>query len=583
MVRSRSRRRWLVAAVLGAVVVAWLAVAALMLVSARRDAQAGLDRMRAARDELSATDLVRATALEPVELARSDFRRAHSRTGSWILAPLKILPVVGRQIRSIDALAGSAAEVTDVGAETMRSSSVAIDSQEPGGPGRVRLVEQLGAIAATANARLGAIDLGPSEALVAPLRDARDDFSVELGRVTDALVDLGAASDGLAPLLRGPSRYLVFAANNAEMRAGSGMFLSVGVLDFADGSFSLSEMTPTGEDLTLPPGAVPVTGDFAARWGWTHPNEEWRNLAMTPRFDASASLALEMWQWRTGERLDGVLALDPVAVQALLTTTGPLDVDGQTVSADTVLGDVFLDQYLSLTGDDVSQNARRERLGAIARASVEALDVGTWDVVTLIDSLRSVGAGRHVLAWSDDPIQERGWDGIGIDGKLSADSVLLAVLNRGGNKLDQFLGVSARLELKPGRSDSDPTSVTIRALLSNRTPPDLPPYVAGPFPGREYATGTYVGIFSIDVPGFARRITIDDGAPLVAAGSDGPARVAATDVTLAPGAQRELVVRFTLPGGIRSLRIEPTARVPAVEWSDGTEGWSDGDEHTVDW
>ena len=79
----------------------------------------------------SATQLVRATALEPVEQARSDFERAHDRTGSWLLAPLKVLPVVGRQIRSVDALAGSTAEVTDVGVETMRSSRAAIDASSP--------------------------------------------------------------------------------------------------------------------------------------------------------------------------------------------------------------------------------------------------------------------------------------------------------------------------------------------------------------------------------------------------------------------------------------------------------------------
>ena len=175
----------------------------------------------------------------------------------------------------------------------MRSSRAAIDEQQPGGPGRVALVQRLGGIAAASNARLAKVDLGPGDALSVPWPTPRNDFAEELARFDTALSDLGAASDGLAPMLEGPSHYLVFAANNAEMRAGSGMFLSVGVLDMEHGTFSLSDMTSTG-DITLPPGAVPVTGDFAARWGWTHPNEEWRNLAMTPRFDASAELAVRM-------------------------------------------------------------------------------------------------------------------------------------------------------------------------------------------------------------------------------------------------------------------------------------------------
>lgn len=553
-------------------------MATFTLVGARRDAQAGLDRLRGARENLGATQLVRAKALRPIEQARSDFERAHERTGSWSLAPLKFLPVLGRQIRSIDALARSAAEVTSVGVATMRASRAAIEAQRPGGPGRVALVEKLGGIAATSSGRLKQIDLGPANALFGPLADARTNFTSELARLSGALRDLGAASDGLTTMLAGPTHYLVFAANNAEMRAGSGMFLSVGVLTMENGSFSLADMTPTG-DLTLPPGAVPVTGDFAARWGWTHPNEEWRNLAMTPRFDAGAELAVKMWKYRTGQELDGVLTIDPVALQALLRATGPLDVDGTTVSADSVLQDVFLDQYRS-TGDDVANSARRERLGTIARATVGALDRGGWDTVTLIDQLRAAAQGRHVLAWSGHAKQERAWKGIGIDGELSDDSVLMAVLNRGGNKLDQFLGISSRLELHPGPSG---TAVTIRATLTNRTPPGLARYIAGPFPGRDYPSGTYAGIFSIDVPGSAVAITIDNGAPLVAAGPDGPARVVATDISLTPGAQRELVVRFTLPPGLRAMRIEPTARVPGVEWSDPAGSWTDGDKHAVTW
>ena len=578
MSRRRSRRRWLIAGALGLLVVGWLAAAGLTLLSARREAQAGLELLKGARDDLGATKIVRATALVPVERARADFERAHDRTGSWLLAPLKVLPVVGRQIRSIDALAGSAAEVTSVGVSTMQASRAAIHGQQAGGPGRVALVEKLGVIAASSNARLRTVDLGPSRALFAPLADARNDFSTELARLSGALRDLGAASDGLTPMLRGPSHYLVFAANNAEMRAGSGMFLSVGVLTIENGTFSLSDMTSTA-DLTLPPGAVPITGDFAARWGWTHPNEEWRNLAMTPRFDASAELAVEMWKYRTGQDVDGVLAIDPVALQSLLRATGPVDVEGTTVTADSVLQDVFLDQYRS-TGDDIANAARRERLGTIARATVDALDRGGWDTVVLIDQLRTAAQGRHVLAWSHDAKQERGWEGIGIDGELSDDSVLLAVLNRGGNKLDQFLHVTSRLELDPRPSG---TVVTIHATLGNETPPDLPRYVAGPYPGRDYPSGTYVGIFSIDVPGSAGAVTIDDGAPLVAAGPDGPAQVVATDVSLAPGARRELVVRFTLPPGLRRMTVEPTARVPAVEWSDPAGSWIDGDEHSVTW
>jgi hypothetical protein len=230
--------------------------------------------------------------------------------------------------------------------------------------------------------------------------------------------------------------------------------------------------------------------------------------------------------------------------------------------------------------DDVAQAARRERLGAIAAAALRALDDGDWDAATLLEQLRDAGAGRHVLAWSRDRTQQRGWRSMGLSGELDRDSLLLAVLNRGGNKLDQFLGISARIEIDARRAATD---VAVRVRIANRTPPGLPRYVAGPFPGRAYPPGTYVGIFSLDVPDSARDIQIDDGAPLVAAGSDGPARVVATDLSLEPGAERDFVVRFALPPGPGSMVVEPTARLPGVEWSDPTRTWADGRRHVVEW
>jgi hypothetical protein len=287
-----------------------------------------------------------------------------------------------------------------------------------------------------------------------------------------------------------------------------------------------------------------------------------------------------MWKWRTGEDVDGVLAIDPVGLRSILAATGPVEVDGRPVGADNVVQEVLLDQYAGIDADDVAQAARRERLGAIARATLAALDAGDWDTATLLEQLRVAGEGRHVLAWARDRTQQRGWRSMGLGGELDHDSLLLAVLNRGGNKLDQFLDVSGRIELEPG---DDETLATVRVTITNSTPPDLPRYVAGPFPGRTYPAGTYVGIFALDVPDAARRIVVDDGAPLVAAGSDGPARVVATDVSLARGTAREVVVRFALPPGPGEMVVEPTARLPGVQWSDATGAWEDGADHTVRW
>ena len=50
----------------------------------------------------------------------------------------------------------------------------------------------------------------------------------------------------VATILQGPQTYLVLAANNAEMRAGSGAFLDVGVATTSDGSVDLERLRALG-------------------------------------------------------------------------------------------------------------------------------------------------------------------------------------------------------------------------------------------------------------------------------------------------------------------------------------------------
>jgi hypothetical protein len=428
------------------------------------------------------------------------------------------------------------------------------------------------------------VDLGPGQALIGPLADARRKFDKQLTKVRDGVADVDDAAGGIAQIAKGPSKYLLLAANNAEMRAGSGMFLSAGTLTFQDGKFSLAPMQSTAE-LQLPAGAVPVTGDLAARWGWAHPSQEWRDLAMSPDFPPNADLAMQMWKAKTGEQVDGVLVLDPVALQGLVAATGPVEVDGKAITKDNVVQEILLQQYLDAGQGDASnpendtpeQRNRRERLSRIARAIVDRLDQTGWDAGQLVDDLRTAAEGRHVLAWSDRPEQRRAWEAAGIAGQLHANSVLPAVLNRAGNKLDQFLDVDATLESAAAKGGRD---VTIRIKLRNVTPGGLTSYVEGPYPFSDFEAGEYSGILAVDVPHAAGRPRIE-GQQLVAAGPDGPARVVATNVDLRRGEEKEYQVKFFLPDGYTAMRIEPSARRPQVVWHQGARRWTDDTVVTV--
>jgi hypothetical protein len=580
--RARRSRRRVVVLVVVIVVVTWSVVAAFQLLQARSHAQRGLDELESAQQDLGPAQLIRGEGLDRMKEAQDEFDQAASAGDSIFLKPFEIVPFAGRQVRSVDALTTSASRVVDTGVEAMEASTARLQEPTAAGPDRIRLVNELGAIAAKARRQLRGLDLGPSQALVGPLRDARDKFAKQLHKARTSMADVDDASKGVAQMAQGPSKYLVLAANNGEMRAGSGMLLSAGVMNLDNGSFDLGPMTDTGL-LKLPAGAVPLPkGDLADRWGWTDPSQEWRNLSMSPVFPPNAALAAQMWKAKTGESVDGVIAIDPIGLQALLEVSGPVVVDGKIITKDNVVREILLQQYLDDPGSDRSDpNAvRRERSSDIARAIIDQLNAKGWDVATLVDDLQHAAQGRHVMAWSSKPEQQRGWVGAGVSGQLKPDSLLVALENRVGNKLDQFLPVQARFEHRPVKGGSE---VTVKIHVENQTPPGDLKDVDGPYPFSSFVEKEYQGILSVNIPGVSRAISLVGGTKQVVAGPDGPTRVVGTEMRLLQGEKKDFVLRFTVPTGYERVTIEPSARYPAIVWSYGTEIWRDNSARTITW
>ena len=583
--RSR-RRRWIVAGVL-LVVLAWTAAAGYQLVQAKTHAQTGLDELRSAQRGLDPAQLIRGKALPTMRSARAQFDRAASEADSPFLTPFEILPMVGRQVRSVQALTSGASTVVHVGVQTMEQSTRQLATKTKSGPDRVALLQRLGAIGQTASTRLRGISLGPGDALIGPLASARHKFATQLHKAQRAMSDVAVASKGVAAMAEGPSKYLMLAANNGEMRSGSGMLLSVGVLTMEHGQFSLGEMKSVA-DYELAPGVVTPTGDFAARWGWLEPTQDWRQLAASPQFDVTGSLAAQMWKAKTGESVDGVLALDPIALRALVKASGPVDVAGKRIDAGNVVKEILFQQYqdypaisTDTKADAPSNRARRERNGVIARAIVEKLDRVGWDVADLVDNLRSAARGRHLLFWSSNAEQQRAWTAAGVSGVLPRDGLMISVENHAGNKLDQFLPVAATITHRRVPSGSE---VTMKVTIANLAPTvGVNGYILGPYPSSDFVAGEYGGILAINIPFVARDIHLDGVSRIVAAGPDGSTRVVAGNMRLLRGQSADYTLRFTVPRGYENLEVIPSARYPAVQYRAGSQHWDDNGARLLHW
>lgn len=576
--RRGSGARWIIVGLVIAFV-AWLLVSGVVIWSAHQRVDDGLDALERARTAIDRGGLGGDSAQRELRAAKDAFAAAHSLAGGLVLSPWRFLPLTGENVRSVESLTSKGEHIASVGEVASGKAREVLRQHPSTGSERIALLDALGGVTRRAGRSLQTVDLGPDFFLVGPLGDSRDHFGERFDNLRTSLADAAAAMEGVERLLRGPRRYLVVAASSAEMRGGSGMMLSAGIATFENGEFSLGEMRPTS-DLDLPAGAVALPDDLRRLWGWAPVGRDWRWLATTPRFDVTGAVAADMWEAATGQRVDGVLVVDQIVVQSLLEVQGPVDTGGRRLSAGDVLDFLLLGQYTFADASDPEQAGRGDQLGPVARRAIDTLSSRSWEPDQLARRLIEAGRGRHLLAWARDPAEEHVWKDGGIGGELHGDSLALSILNTGGNRLDPFLDVHARLQVTSRRDGGHDATVQLR--FENAAPTELPPYVSGPHRATDLAAGEYQGVVAVNTPGVGSNPELEGLTTVLVADRDGPTRVVgAGPLRLAPGEAASVMVRFTLPEQLEQIVVEPSARVPAIVWSYRGERWRDTRARTV--
>ncbi len=547
-----------------AVVVVWIVVAALTIAAGYAAARRGADLVFDVRESLTFDTLVDPLEEIPLEVsdAQDEFQAAEIHFARPWLLPVRAMPVLGRQLRAAEGMVRSADEV--LGAAVVAGGRLeGVLSQDWSVPeNRVVILDELHSILSDAKDAVLGVDLGPGEALFGPIHRYRAEIAGEIAQLEDVLVRADAAVGGLAGFLRGPSRYLFFAANNAEMRAGSGMFLSMGVLTTDNGRLSLADVGSVVDVKVT--GDVPVDPDVATLWSQVDTSYSWRNLGFTPRFDATAQQAAAMWEAAGKEPVDGVIVADAEVLFALASAMGPVEFAGSTMTADDLRYYVLEEQYRRFGGFD-DDAIRRDLLGVLAARVLGAFDSGDFDAAALMAGLQSAASGRHLLLWSSDPEQEAAWEAAGVAGVLGPDSMMVSVINRGGNKLDSFLNADVRLEVAAAGPSDGTTRAKFRVALENTVAEDEIEYIAGPHPSLDTVAGEYRGLLVLNLPGWVKDFTALSGAETSVGGPDGATLQYATPVSVKRGETIVYEYEFTLPAH-GEIEVAASARLPAAMW-----------------
>ena len=543
-----------VAAVAIAVVGGFLLLLAWDLYSIRSELSAG----QAALDDLT-LDAAGSQGLTGLaDDAASHLDAADGRARSSLpLRLLSILPGSGDQVRGLRDLT----RVTDELGETGAAAAQAIDARlaEAGEPaGRVALLDEAIAQLQLLAGSLDDLDLRGAGGLAGPLGRAHDDLESTIQRARGKVAE---AQDLIVPLrdmLQGPSSYFLLAANNAEMAGGAGLTLSAGLLTFDGGDIELGDVV-AASGLRLP-DSVELPGELLEVYRPTGIGIDFRSTTRSPNLPAmgpvvEAMLAPYLRLYPDIGQLDGVIVVDAVALRDVMELTGPVEVDGKSIDADSVLADVLNENYkLFETAEDKPERVSYQ--GDIASAVFESLTERDVPAAKLAEVMLTSSKGRHVMLWSKDPKVQAMWEELLVAGELPPNGLMICFQNYAANKLDWYLRPEATLDVSLLPSGDYRARLTMTMDVPGRSDlPDASAYILGPTPETQ---GTFL---TVHLPGTAYDITTTDPRGFRTNGQDGPLQVRTFLVNVPLGTTLTRTVDFSLPRTTAALLLLPSARV----------------------
>ncbi|MCW2613438.1 MAG: hypothetical protein JWN08_432 [Frankiales bacterium] len=557
MHRAARRAGWLVAAAL-LLAVGWLALGAWQ---AHRDLTSARDRIPSLRAAVEAGDTAAVRAL--VGRLQAETASARSSTHGPLWAAAAAAPWAGDTAR---ALQGVTATVDDV-ARVLPSLVDAMQALDParlmpeGDRLELSALSEAEPLLAEADAALTALDArGPGRGRVLPaLARAQSDLQDDVDLLRKVVGTALRASRLLPPVLGadGPRRYFVGFQTNAESRGTGGLVGAHGLLVADRGRLSMPVLGKD-TDLSETRSVTDLGADYRALYG--RDTELWSNTNLSPHFPYAARRWIDVWEEHTGQRLDGALATDPVALAHLLGVHGDVALpDGERITAD---GVVHLTEWEAYSRFDGRDEARKQFLVDIARAVVGELLDGSVDLRELATGMRDVVADRRLVAYSTHPDEQRALEDASLAGTVPVDAAPYAAVvvnNAAGNKLDYHLRREVVYELGPCTAGTRETVLRVR--LTNDVPEGpLADYASGRgdlpdgAPFRRGSNKLHVAVYATS-GATLQTASLDGVGKAVHSGQERGRPVFVLPVELQRGQSRVLTLRLTEPAREGSVRV----------------------------
>ena len=556
--RTRHVWPWVVLAAIAVLVVVG-AAAVISALGARTDLMTGKNELLQGRTLMVEGDLPGAQAA--FERAQEAFADAGGAARNPALRLFGYPPLLGRSVDALPVIAEAGEAAAGAG-----SDLVGAIQDLPGGFGAlaprnrrlpVEMLDSLQPAVADARAELERAVEGlrslPTSWLAGPIADARDSALAELDSALQTARSAEALVETLPELLGSDRerRYFVAAQSPAELRGTGGFIGAFSILRATDGRLRFDPMRSITDLHDLPDRRAPEPpggfGEPFDRFGGTG---FWRNLNMVPHAPTAASLIESLYEETTGERLDGVLFVDPQTLAEMLEATGPVTPPtlDRELESGTVVDYLANEAYLEFG----SAAERKRVLGAAVLSVFERFLDGANPIASL-RALSDAASGGHLVLHAADPRLQDALEAAGVAGTVAAprqgDFFAVFASNADGTKVDYYIEQSLDYEVE---LDAEGGSLTDAALTArNRAPRDPEDsYVFGPYPG----TGLDPGVSNAFVTAYCapgcrlEGATLDDEPVGLEIHDERGLAVFSTFVQTEPGTTSELGLELARTG-----------------------------------
>ncbi len=511
---------------------------------------------------------------------QTDASIAHRRTSGPLWRAVSHVPLVGSTVTAasgvaavVDQLARGPLPTVVAGAASLSPAAL-----HPAGGG-INLAALVAAQEPLTRALTGVqdssrqLDALPHVTRVGTIDTARTALAQQLSQLASTLRSADLAARLLPPMLgaAGTRTYFVAFQTNAEARGTGGLVGGYAILRADHGALRMASMGDNTQlgDRTTP--AIDLGRDFTDRYAQYGSTTHWNNSNMSPHFPSAASIWLAMWQKRTGQRLDGAMATDPVALSHLLAATGPVRLpSGEAITAGNVVRLAESTSYSRFADDN---NARKAYLQVVAKASLERV-LSAPASRSLLGALgKSAGEGR-LLMFSAHPAEQALLAGTSLAGVLPITPRPFAevvVNNAGGNKLDYYLGREVTYTAGACGSARRASSVVVK-LTNNAPTSGLTSYAGGRLDGeRGQAPGSQRLLVSLYATHGAQltSVLVDGRAGGAAVEAERGHPVYTVDVDIRAGATVTVAYHLSEPpaGGRAVVPVQPLVRPMTVHTS----------------